>query len=365
MKIALAGGGTGGHVYPAIAVVEALRVLGGPDLELSYYGNEHGAEFAIARREGIPFRPVPSSPVRVRKPAALARGVWRLVEGTRTARRLLEDDRPGAVFATGGYAAAPVGRAAKQAGIPLVVFLPDAYPGWAVKFLARYATTIACAVDATVDMFPPGKAVVTGYPIRAQFAEATREEGQRRFGLDPALPTVLVAGGSLGARAINDAVLASLGDWLRVAQVVHVTGRGDADRVREAIEALPAHLRERYHLHDYTEEMAYAMAAADIAVMRAGASTLGELAVSGLPVVAIPGSFSDQAANAEYLATRGAAIHLPQAQIDTLGSLILALIEDEGRRAAMRMSMHALGRPDAAQHLAEMVLDLAGRRAAA
>ena len=365
MRIALAGGGTGGHAYPAIAVAEQLRALGGPSLELSYYGTEHGAEHAIATREGIPFRAIPASAIRVRRPIALAKGLLRLWRGTRTARRLLEQERPGAVFATGGYAAAPVGRAARQAGIPLVVFLPDAYPGWAVKFLARYATTIACAVDASVQEFPAGRAVVTGYPLRAQFAEATREEGQRRFGLDPALPTILVAGGSLGARTINDAVLTSLEDWLRVAQVVHIAGRADIERLREATAGLSDDQRERYHLYDYTEEMAYAMAAADIAVMRAGASTLGELAVTGLPVVAIPGAFSDQSANAEYLATRGAAIHLPQAAIGDLGALILALIEDDDRRAQMRERMRALARPDAARHLAEIVLDLAGRRAAA
>lgn len=368
MKIALAGGGTGGHVYPAIAVAEQLRALG--DVELSYYGTAHGVEHEIATREGIPFRAVPASQVRVRKPVALAKGLWRLWQGSRVARRMLEAERPGAVFATGGYAAAPVGRAAKQAGIPLVVFLPDAHPGWAVKFLARYASTIACAVDSAVEALPAGKAVVTGYPLRAQFTEATPEEGRRRFCLDVELPTVLVAGGSLGARAINDAVIASLPAWLRVAQVVHVAGRNDAERVRAATDALPSErlpsdLRERYHLHDYTDEMAYAMAAADIAVMRAGASTLGELAATGLPVVTIPGAFSDQAANAEYLASRGAAIHLPQAQIETLGPLVLGLIEDETRRAAMGERMRALGRPDAARRLAEMVLELAERRPAA
>lgn len=362
MRIALAGGGTGGHVYPAIAVAEALRALG--PVELTYYGTEKGPEREIAAREGIPFRAVPASQVRVRQPVALAKGLWRLWRCARSARALLEADQPGAVFATGGYAAAPVGRAAGQAGIPLVVFLPDAYPGWAVKFLARYATTIACAVDAAVGEFPAGKAVVTGYPLRAQFADATREEGRRRFGLDPSLPTVLVAGGSLGARAINDAVLTALPGWLADAQVVHVTGRGDHDRVASAARGLPGGLQGRYHLHGYTEEMAYAMAAADIAVMRAGASTLGELSVSGLPVVAIPGPFSDQSANADYLASRGAAIHLPQTRIDELDALILALLRDPARREEMAQAMRALARPDASRTLAELVLRLAERRAA-
>ena len=364
MKIALAGGGTGGHVYPALAVAERLRAT--PGVELTYYGTVTGAEHELATREGIPFRAVPAAQVRVRKPLAMAKGLFRLWQGTRAARRMLEAERPGAVFATGGYAAAPVGRAAKQAGIPLVVFLPDATPGWAVKFLARYATTVACAVDSALDALPRAKCVVTGYPLRAQFAEATREEGQRRFGLDTSLPTVLVAGGSLGARAINDAVVAALPAWLEAAQVVHICGRAEESRLAELARGLPERFHSRYHLLGYTEEMAYAMAAADIAVMRAGASTLGELSASGLPGIVIPGAFSDQSANAEYLAQRGAAVHLPQARIAELDTLVLELLRSDDRRGAMAQAMRGLARPDAAEHLATIVRDLAaGREAAA
>ncbi|MQC18999.1 MAG: UDP-N-acetylglucosamine--N-acetylmuramyl-(pentapeptide) pyrophosphoryl-undecaprenol N-acetylglucosamine transferase [Chloroflexi bacterium] len=363
MRIALAGGGTGGHVYPAIAVAERLRER--PGMELSYYGTEYGVEREIAAREGIPFRAVPAAQVRVRRPVAMAKGILRLWQGTRAARRMLQAERPGAVFATGGYAAAPVGRAAKQAGIPLVVFLPDATPGWAVRFLAQYADTVACAVDAAVDQLPAGKAIVTGYPLRGQFAVATRNEGIARFGLDSSLPTVLVAGGSLGARSLNDATAMALPQWLDAAQVLHLCGRGNEGRLAAVRSALPDNLSERYHLHEYTEEMAYAMAAADVAVMRAGASTLGELSATGLPVVAVPGAFSDQAANAEYLARRGAGIHLPEARIGELAALVSGLLADSTRRDAMRDQMRALARPDAAEHLASLVIDLAERREAA
>ncbi len=363
MRIALAGGGTGGHVYPAIAVAERLRERAG--MELSYYGTEHGVEHEIATREGIPFRPVPASQVRVKRPTAMAKGILRLWQGTRTARRMLEVEQPGAVFATGGYAAAPVGRAAKQAGVPLLVFLPDATPGWAVRFLARYADRVACAVDAAAEHLPADKAVVTGYPLRGQFATATRGEGLARFGLDSSLPTVLVAGGSLGARSLNAATVAALPQWLATAQVLHVCGQGNAAGLETLRSSLPEGWRERYHLHEYTEEMAYAMAAADIAVMRAGASTLGELSATGLPVVAVPGAFSDQAANADYLAQRGAGIHLPEGRIDELAGLVTDLLDDQPRREAMRNRMRALARPDAAEHLASLVVELAERREAA
>ena len=362
MKIALAGGGTGGHVYPAIAVAERLRA--GGDVDLLYYGTSKGVEHEIADQQGIVFRAFPAAQIRVRKPWLIARGLYQLWQGTRTARRMLQADRPDAIFATGGYAAAPLGRAAKQAGVPLIVFLPDAHPGWAVRFMARYATTIACAVDASVDSLPRGKAVVTGYPVRRQFAEATREQGQQTFALDPALPTVLVTGGSQGARAINNAVAEALPDWLTEAQVIHICGRAHREALAQVQAALPAEQQARYHLFPYTDEMPQAMAAADIAVMRGGAATLGELSVVGLPAVVVPGSYSDQPMNAEYLASRGAAVHLPEARIEELSALVLALLRDAPRREAMATKMRALARPDAAEALATLVRSHAGEAAA-
>ncbi|GMU40017.1 MAG: UDP-N-acetylglucosamine--N-acetylmuramyl-(pentapeptide) pyrophosphoryl-undecaprenol N-acetylglucosamine transferase [Chloroflexota bacterium] len=357
MKYALAGGGTGGHVYPAVAVAERLREVEG--VTLVYYGTERGPEHTVAEREGFEFRAIPASQVRVRSPLRLARGLFRLWQGTRAAGAWLDRDRPAAVFATGGYAAAPVGRAAKQRKIPLIVFLPDAHPGWAVRFLARYATTVACAVDAAVPSLPAGRTVVTGYPVRRQFLEATRAEGVAKFGLDPALPTVLVAGGSLGAHSINLVVARSLPRWLEVAQVIHVSGRDEEHWLAKERERLPEHLRARYHLHAYTEEMAYAMAASDLAVTRAGASTLGELPVMGLPAIVIPGGFSDQQVNANYLARTGAAIHLPSDRLDEIETLVSDLLVDGTRRGTMADAMRALAHPEAAERLAQMVREVA------
>lgn len=363
MRVALAGGGTGGHVYPALAVAERLRASG--DVDLVYYGTSRGLERHLVEAAGIPFRTVPAAQLRVRKPWLLARGLLRLWQGTREARRMLTQDRPSVLFATGGYAAAPIGRAAKQAGVPLIVFLPDAHPGWAVKFLARYATTIACAVDQAVDSFPAGRTVVTGYPLRGQFSTTTPEDGRRAFSLDASLPTVLVTGGSQGARAVNQAVADALPRWLAEAQVIHVCGPSHLAALEERRARLPEEQRARYHLFGYTEEMAPAMAASDLAVMRAGASTLGELAVTGLPAVLVPGTYSDQAVNAEYLAARGGAVHLPESRIDDLSTVVLDLLRDAPRREAMAEAMRALAKPDAAERLATLVRDVATRGAAA
>lgn len=357
MKFVLAGGGTGGHAYPALAVAEVLRR--DPDVELVYYGTPRGAERSLAEQAAIAFREVPAAQVRGRSPVRLARGLFHLWRGTRVARRWLRQDRPAAVFATGGYAAAPVGRAAAMQGIPVVVFLPDAHPGWAVKFLARYATTVACAVDPAAQHFAPGQAVVTGYPLRRQFAEATREEGVRRFDLHPSMHTVLVAGGSLGAHQVNLAIARSLRDLLEQAQLIHIAGRDEEPWLTQERERLPDWLRARYHLYAYTDEMAYAMAAADLAVMRAGASTLGELPASRLPAILIPGGFSDQHVNATYLAERDAAVVLTSSELDRLVPLITELLTDDARRGAMAKAMCRLARPDATERLAALVREVA------
>ncbi len=357
MKFALAGGGTGGHAYPAIAVAERLREIEGT--ELVYYGTERGPERAVAEGARIPYRAVPASQVRSRSPIRLATGLVQLWRGSNVAARMLAEDRPAAVFATGGYAAAPIGRAARRAGIPLVVFLPDVHPGWAVRFLARYATTVACSVEQSRASLPTGRTVVTGYPVREQFLTATREEGIARFGLDPSLKTVLVAGGSLGAHQINLAIAGALPTLLEQAQVIHISGPDEEHWLQRERERLPEWMRDRYHLHAYTEEMAYAMRAADLAVTRAGASTLGELPVTGLPAIVIPGSFSDQHLNAAYLEGEGAAIMMPTTHLDELAPLITLLLGDGPRREAMAAAMRQLAHPDAATHLARLLREVA------
>ena len=352
---ALAGGGTGGHAYPSLTVGEQLRMRGAG---LVYYGSEQGPERALAEDAGITYRSIPASQVRG-GPKRILLGSLSMLRGRRVALASLRADRPAALFATGGYAAAPVGWAAPGARVPLLVFLPDVVPGWAVRFLARYATLIACSVDASLRSLPAAKTVVTGYPVRGQFTLATRAEGIARFSLDASLPTLLVTGGSLGAHRINAAIAAALPRLLAVAQVIHICGRDDAGWLANERSELPEAVRERYHLHAYTEQMAWAMAAADLAVTRAGASTLGELPVAGLPAVVVPAGFSDQEFNARYLADRGAAIVVENDALDQLEPEAVRLLVDSDARREMGQAMRGLARADAATRLATLMEEIA------
>ncbi len=360
--MALSGGGTAGHVYPCLAVASALRerlAERGESLSLLYLGIRGRVDEQLLAGEGIEFQPVRAGALRTRSPLRLASGLGDLALGSVQARRLLRRFDPQAVFATGGYASAPVAVAARSLRRPLLVYLPDVRPGWAVRMMARLATRVAATVEGSLPHLPKGKSLVTGYPSRPDFATATREEGRRQLGLDPAARTLLVAGGSLGARSINRAVAAALPSLVELCQIVHLSGAADFDQLKLRREALPSELQGRYHLYAYLREMPLAMAAADLALMRAGASTLGELPLAGLPAVLVPGAFSDQADNAAYLVERGAALAFADERVGEAIEAVKALLQDDGGLKTMSASMRALAQPDAADRIAAMLMEIA------
>jgi UDP-N-acetylglucosamine--N-acetylmuramyl-(pentapeptide) pyrophosphoryl-undecaprenol N-acetylglucosamine transferase len=361
LKVVLAGGGTGGHVYPALAAGEALRAASSSPVDLLYAGIRGRMDEPIVRAAGIPFEAVSAGPLRVRSPGQLVRSLWRLAAGTLQAWRLLGRVRPAAVFATGGYTSVPVGIAARLRRRPVIVYLPDVRPGWAVRLLARIATRIATTTDRSLEALPRGKAVVTGYPVRPQFWTVDRMGSRQALGLPDDAQVLLVTGASQGARRLNEAIAAQLEDLLAACHILHLTGRADEGRMRERRKALPANLRGRYHVLGYTEDMAGAMAAADLALARAGASTLGELPAAALPAILVPGVYEgwDQSPNARYLEEHGVAVVLSNERLDELTPLVQELFSDSQRLDAMRAASRALAKPDAAAKIAQLILEAA------
>lgn len=362
----LSGGGTGGHVYPALAVAEALCEDAGAH-ELLYIGARGRMDEQIVRPTGLPFEAVRAAPLRTGSPAGALRNGVQLLVGAWQAWRLLGRFRPDAVFATGGYASVPVGIAAWLRRRPLVVYLPDVTPGWAVRLLARLATRIVTTTERSIAKLPAGKAQAAGYPVRAAFWSAGRAEARKRFGLPEDQPVLLVTGASQGARAINRAVAQQLEKLLGLCVVFHLTGRADEAELRARREALPDSLRGRYFVFGYLDGMADAMAAADLAVTRSGASVLGELPAAGLPAVLVPGVYEgghNQRDNARYLEEQGAAVVLENEQLDKLSEAVRELFADGTRRRSMADAARKLARPDAARTIARMLEDVAMRRAA-
>jgi UDP-N-acetylglucosamine--N-acetylmuramyl-(pentapeptide) pyrophosphoryl-undecaprenol N-acetylglucosamine transferase len=365
MRLALCGGGTGGHVYPALSIVSALgQQLAGDNLELLYLGSETGVETELVERAGIPFRSIASGPIRGRSPWELAANTVKMAQGTVEARAALRDFRPQAVLSTGGYASIPVALAARSRGTPLAVYLPDVYPGWAVQVIARLARRVAVTTLDTLHKLPDSKGVVTGYPVRDEFWRANRAQGRERLGLDAEEKVFFVAGASQGARSINEAIAANLRGLLELCEVVHLSGRADEAWMAQHRDALPENLRARYHLFGYLhEEFPWAMAAADLALCRAGASVLGELPALALPAVLVPYPYAGghQRLNARYLERNGAAVILDNRDLPSLLPVVGGLLHDEAKLRSMGESSRRLAHPDAAQRIASLLRELAAR----
>jgi UDP-N-acetylglucosamine--N-acetylmuramyl-(pentapeptide) pyrophosphoryl-undecaprenol N-acetylglucosamine transferase len=364
MRVAFCGGGTGGHVYPALAVAAALRkATEGPEPEMLYIGVRGKADRDIATREGLHFRDVTAGPLRGGSWLGTARGSAKLAAGMAQSLSILRGFKPDVVFASGGYGSVSVGLAARALRKKLLLFLPDVEAGMAVRTLAKVANRIAVTVPAAQAQFPGKRTVVTGYPVRDGFFTAERTAAREALGLDPMLPTLLVSGASSGASRLNRAVAAWSGEFLEVGQLLHLCGAADEPWLRAAIEKLPKELVERYHLYAYLhEEMPQALAAADLAVMRSGASVLGELPASRLPAILVPGEYEggyDQFANARYMEANEAAVVLPQERIEELHSMVMYLINNETRLTNMRAALAQLARPDAAEELAKVVVEMA------
>jgi UDP-N-acetylglucosamine--N-acetylmuramyl-(pentapeptide) pyrophosphoryl-undecaprenol N-acetylglucosamine transferase len=365
MKLVLSGGGTGGHVYPALSISSALeRTLPqGERLEVLYVGSASRAEREIIKHSGISMRSVQAAPMRGRMPWEMAANAVKIAAGVAQARGIMSEFRPQAVLSTGGYVSVPVALAARATGNPLAVYLPDLYPGWAVRATARLAQCVAVTATESLRRLSGAKGVVTGYPVRPEFWEADRAGGRERLGLDPEERVLFAIGASQGAHSINQAIAGDLRSVLELCEVVHVSGQADEPWLSEIRDALPDKLRRRYHLFGYLhEETPWAMAAADLAVCRSGASTLGELPAVGLPAVLVPYPYAGghQRVNARYLERNGAAAILDDDDLDQMLPLVGKLLHDDKRLQGMKDASKRLARPDAARHIAGILLELAG-----
>ncbi|MFN8535114.1 MAG: UDP-N-acetylglucosamine--N-acetylmuramyl-(pentapeptide) pyrophosphoryl-undecaprenol N-acetylglucosamine transferase [Dehalococcoidia bacterium] len=361
MRLLLTGGGTGGHVYPALVVLDWLRKT--TEVEATWVGSQQGIERDLVARSGIEYAGLPAGALRGRGPVGIAHGLLATVAGVRAAHSLLGHHRPDVVLATGGYVSTPAVLAARLRRIPVVVYLPDVVPGWAVRALGRIANVVATTSPEARRHLPGARVVVTGYPVRPGFLPRDAAAARRRFGLDPCRFTVTVAGGSLGATRLNDAIAAELERLLAAGQVIHLTGRADFERIAALRDGLPSDCRDRYYPAAYLDaEMPEALSAANLIVSRAGASVLGEYPAVGRGSLLVPGPFSSQLKNATYLERLGAAEVLPNERAAEIPDRVLNLSATPELLRAMADAAAKLSRPAAAADLGRLLIDLAGRR---
>ena len=363
MRLLICAGGTGGGVYPALAVLQAL-VEAEPSAEILWVGGTGGMEAELVRNAGVPYTEIPAAGIHGVGWRSLPGNSWMVLKGIRSAGEVLRDFSPQVMFYTGGYVAVPMSLAARR--VPSVLFVPDIEPGLAIQTIARFADRIAVTAESSSGYFrQPEKIIVTGYPTRAELKSWTKAEAYQYFDFSSEQPTLLVMGGSKGARSINRAVLGVLPQLLAAAQVIHLTGHLDWDEVKIAQNGLPAEIADRYRAYPYLhEEIGAALSVADLALSRAGASTLGEYPLFGLPAILVPYPYAwrYQHGNAEYLVNRGAAIIIRDEDLpEKIIPAVLELLNDADRLVDMRKAMLAIHRPGAATEIAHQLRDLTHR----
>jgi undecaprenyldiphospho-muramoylpentapeptide beta-N-acetylglucosaminyltransferase len=353
------GGGTAGHVLPALAIADALVAAGHPRSTVHYVGSERGIETRLVPQTGYPMTLLPGRGIQRRLTLANVAAVWGLLVAAGRALRLVGRLRPSVVVAVGGYASVAVALAAVVRRIPIVVAEQNAAPGAANRLIARFAKASAVSFEGT----PLPRPVVTGNPVRPEIAAIDpardRAAARRAFGVGEGRRLLLVFGGSLGALRINRAVLAALPRWAdrHDLAVHHVVGERDWDLISAAV---PADLgRLEYRAVRYEDQMPSALAAADLAVCRSGSSTCFELAAVGLPAILVPSpvvTADQQTRNARPLVDAGGAVLVPDAELDgeRLATEVDRLLGDEGRLAEMSAAALAWARPDAARAIAAL-----------
>jgi UDP-N-acetylglucosamine--N-acetylmuramyl-(pentapeptide) pyrophosphoryl-undecaprenol N-acetylglucosamine transferase len=334
--------------------------------DLLWVGSRGGLEEEMVRRAGLEFVGLTAGGLRGVGLLTKVRNAIGIVGSLGKARDILARFQPDVVLVTGGYACVAVTVSAWMKGIPVLIYLPDIVPGLAIRFLGRFATKIAVTSEESYHYFRREKVTVTGYPVRPEIYTLDRASARQSLGLEPNGKALLVFGGSRGARSINQALIAGLRELLPACQIVHISGRLDADWVAGVAKGLPDELRARYHHLDYLHDMPPALVAADLAVARAGAATLGEFPAAGLPSVLVPYPYAGQhqQPNAIYMERNGAAHLLPDAELgQALVPTVLGLLEDEETLANLRESARAMARPDAAEAIAEELWSVARQHA--
>ncbi|MDH7497271.1 MAG: undecaprenyldiphospho-muramoylpentapeptide beta-N-acetylglucosaminyltransferase [Syntrophomonadaceae bacterium] len=360
MKVIIACGGTGGHIYPALAIARGL-VARIPGVEVLFVGTAHGMERTIIPQHGFAFTAIEAQGLDRSSLRKKMRALSRLPVGFWQARQVLRSFPARLVVGTGGYASYPMVLAAQMLGVPTVIHEQNAIPGLANRLLARRAERVLLTFSEAAEFLPGARVEVTGLPVRPEIVAMSRSEARQRLELDAELFTVLVFGGSRGARSINCAVQAMVeahrGEGM---QVVWVTGEAWQQQAPELSPQAREAWGRRLRVIAYQHHMAEALAAADLAVCRAGAATLAELAIVGLPAILVPYPYAadaHQERNARALEARGAVEVIVDEFLDgeVLWKHISALSEHRERLRAMAEAMRSTARPDALERIVDVL----------
>ena len=363
IRIIIAGGGTGGHFFPAVAIGHALKRIR-PDADLLFVGANGKMEMEKVPQEGFNIKGLDIAGF---NRSNLLKNIWlpyKILKSALQARKILNEFQPDVVVGVGGYASFPMLQSAQGKGIPTLIQEQNSFAGKSNKILSRRAKAVCVAYDNMDRFFPKDKIVITGNPVRKIISQTavSREDGQVWLSMNPKKITVLVIGGSLGAKSINESIDASLEELMKEnIQVIWQTGKLYFEQASKRAEELKGNVK----VFEFIKEMDYAYAAADIVVSRAGALAIAELCIVGKPVIFVPYPFAaedHQTANAMSLVEHNAALLVQDNEAKTeLIKKLVKLLNDNPMQEIMADNIKTLAIKDADERIANKVLEIAGR----
>jgi len=367
VRVMIAGGGTGGHISPGIAIADALERTA-PGIEVFFMGRRDSIEERLVGRTGRDFVAVPSMGLRRSADIRNVAMPFVVFAGFVRALRVLASRRPAVAVGTGGFVSMPPVLAARALRIPVVLQEQNSYPGLATRVLSRSASSVHTSFEETAAHLPRAREIaLSGNPVRSEFETTDRADSRRRLGLDPEGAVVLFVGGSGGARRINEAVVSAAGKMAGMGlELVVQTGAADVEKVRAAV----AEAGVTAIVEPFFDDMATAYAASDLVVSRSGATAIAEIEIVGRPSLLVPYPFATeghQMKNARAVEKAGAAVVVPDDELngERLADEVSELLSDSARLALMAERARALARPDAAERVAGAVLALTRWQSAA
>lgn len=361
-RVILTGGGTAGHIYPALALADKLQDLG---IEIAFAGTERGVEAKLTKNCNFEFVSFDVSGFDRSRPWTGASALAKLMKSKNSAKRWLKSFKPNAVVGFGGYVSVPVVMAAQKLGIKTAVHEQNSVMGIANADLAKHADLVCLTYKtAASKVADKNKIKITGNPVRSEVLNASKKGGRALYGIDESALVLLVFGGSLGAKSINDAIFNLRNELLKNQNlhIIHICGKRDFNEISSKLELKNEH-EERYHLVDYCYEMPKTLACADMIVSRAGATTLAEISARKIPALLVPFPYATadhQTKNAIDYVKSGAALMIKDDLVgtDCFEKELFALLENEDLRKKMRFAAETFKTENAADKLCNAIVEL-------
>ena len=362
LRVIISGGGTGGHIFPAVSIANAIKALR-PDAKILFVGALGRMEMQRVPAAGYEIKGLPICGFDRKNLLKNFKVLYKIWKSQRMAKQIIKDFQPQVAVGVGGYASGPTLNKAAAMGIPCLIQEQNSYAGVTNKLLAKKAEKICVAYEGMERFFPAEKIILTGNPVRQALLDTTisREDAIKSFGLDPTKKTILLVGGSLGARTINESILQHL-DLVRSSDVQFIwqTGKYYSAAIAEQLKGQDI---PNLKVTDFISDMGAAYKAADLVISRAGASSISEFCLIGKPVILVPSpnvAEDHQTKNALALSTRSAAIYVKDAEAPaTLLELAVKTVNDEAKLKSLSENVLKLALPDSAEIIAKEVIKLA------